>query len=63
MTHQPTTRVRIIHSPCAYHGRVGTIAAVAPDQLHPYRVDDLAPWPLWFGDRELVAVYTPGDAA
>jgi len=63
MTHEPTTRIRIIHSPCAYHGRVGTIAAVAPDQLHPYRVDDLADWPLWFGGHEIEAAEWAGVQA
>ena len=46
--------VRIIHTPCRYFDRVVTIADIVEGQAHPYRIDSLEPWPLWFGDTEMV---------
>jgi hypothetical protein len=51
--------VRIIHTPCAYFDRAATIAEVVDGQAHPYRVDGLAPWPLWFGADELTLAEPP----
>lgn len=61
MKHQLGATVRVIHTPCAYFDRTATIAEVRPDQHHPYRVDGLADWPLWFGDHELIAALPEGD--
>ena len=61
--HQPGDHVRIIHTPCRYFDRTATIAEVRDDQAHPYRIDTLEAWPLWFGDRELVAALTPEATA
>lgn len=46
--------IRVTHTPCAYFDRTGTIAEVVEGQHHPYRVEGLADWPLWFGDAEMV---------
>ena len=61
--HHAGQTVRITHSPCRYYDQTATIAEVREDQAHPYRIDTLEPWPLWFGDNELTPTHQPQEAA
>ncbi|MDQ5860673.1 MAG: hypothetical protein M3536_00220 [Actinomycetota bacterium] len=57
--------VRITHSPCRYFDQVGTVEDINEDQDHPFAVDGLEPWLLWFGPDEMVLAEGPttGEAS
>lgn len=52
--------VRITHTPCRYFDQVGTVEDINEHQDHPFAVDGLEPWPLWFGADEMVLAEGPG---